>query len=425
MAEDGPAWIDNPGHREWLSAEAGRLLDFYLAAADFGAGGFWELNAAGAPDRDRPKQLWVNARLVHCFALGALLGRPGCAALTGHGLDGLRRLFHDPRHGGWFWSATDAGPADTRKQTYGHAFVLLAASTAAQAGFGTGDLITEAAALLATRFYEPGPGLYVEGWDRGWTSCEDYRGQNPNMHLVEAFMAAAEATGDRGFVARAVPVAERIIGEFAAADGWRIPEHYTAAWQPRPDFHRDQPRDVLRPYGYTPGHWMEWARLLLQLRAQSGAPAGPGHDWMLDAARGLFGRAVADGWDEKRTGFVYTTGAGGAAVVADRFHWVLTEAIGAAAYLYRATGDRSYDRWYQRFWDHAALYLIDRRDGGWHHELTPDNQPGHTTWTGKPDLYHALQATLFARTPLSAGLAAALAAGSRAAGSRAGAASGR
>ena len=400
-AAPGP-WIDNPGHRAWLAAETGRLLDFYLGAADFTGGGFWALDDAGLPAPDQPKELWLDARLVHCFALGSLLGHPGGKALVRHGLDGLDRVFHDPADGGWFWTS-----ADPRKQTYGHAFVLLAASSAAQAGFDTSGLLAEVTGLLETRFFEPGPGLYVEGWSRDWTVGEDYRGQNPNMHLVEAYLAAAEATGDRGFTARAVPIAERIIGRFAAADGWRIPEHYTADWQPRPGFHRDQPRDVLRPYGYTPGHSLEWARLLIQLQVQ----AGEGHDWMLDAARALFARALADGWDEARTGFVYTVGADGAPVVADRFHWVLTEAIGAAAYLYRATGDEDYDRWYQRFWDHAALFLIDRRDGSWRHELTPDNRPGHTTWTGKPDLYHALQATLFARTPLAAGLAAHLAGG--------------
>lgn len=404
-------WIDSPGHRDWLSDQAGRLLDFYLGAADFDGGGFWELDRTGAPVTGRPKELWVNARLVHCFALGSLLGHPGCAALTEHGLDGLRRVFHDPDYGGWYWSATAQGPVDSRKQTYGHAFVLLAASTATQAGFGASDLLAEAVDLIGTRLFEPGPGLYVEGWDRSWTTAEDYRGQNPNMHLVEAFMAAAEATGDRGFIDRAGAVAGRIIGEFAAADGWRIPEHYTAGWQPQPEFHRDKPRDVLRPYGYTPGHSLEWARLLLQLRAQLGTPSGAGTDWMLDAAQQLFGRAVADGWDAGRTGFVYTVDGGGAPVVADRFHWVATEAIGAAAYLYRATGDPAYDRWYRQFWDHAALHLIDRRDGSWWHELTPANQPGFTTWPGKPDLYHALQATLFARTPLTAGLAAALTTG--------------
>jgi mannose/cellobiose epimerase-like protein (N-acyl-D-glucosamine 2-epimerase family) len=126
VTADPAPWIDNPGHRAWLSTETGRLLDFYLAAADFADGGFWALDGTGRPDTARPKELWVNARLVHCFALGSLLGHPGSTALVRHGLDGLRRVFHDPGHGGWFWTT-----ADPRKQTYGHAFVLLAACSAA------------------------------------------------------------------------------------------------------------------------------------------------------------------------------------------------------------------------------------------------------------------------------------------------------
>lgn len=405
-------WIDTPGHRGWLSAETSRLLGFYRSAADLGQGGFFWLNDAGAPVTGRPKELWVNARLVHCFALGRLLGLPGCTALAEHGLNALRGLFHDRRHGGWYWTAAPGGAADSRKQTYGHTFVLLAACTAAQADLDSGDLIAEAADVIESRLFEPRHGLYAEGWDRAWTQCEDYRGQNPNMHLVEAFMAAAEATGDRWFTGRATAIAERIIGEFTAAHGWRVPEHYNAAWQPQPDFHRDRPRDVLRPYGNTPGHALEWSRLLIQLRSLAGA----GHDWMLRAAQHLFAQAVADAWDPERTGFAYTVDDNGAVCVADRFHWVATEGIGAAAYLYRATGDWSYDRWYHQFWEHAARYLIDLHGGSWHHELTPANRPGHATWHGKPDLYHALQATLFARIPLSAGLGAALAAGGRAGG---------
>lgn len=400
------AWIDRPGHLGWLTEESGRLLDFYSRAADSDQGGFFWLDDRGDPVRGPAKELWVNARLVHCFALGSLLGHPGCLALTEHGLAGLRGMFHDARYGGWYWSAGPSGPVDARKQTYGHAFVLLAACTAAQAGCDTGDLMAGATEIIESRLLDATPGLYVEGWDRDWAHCEDYRGQNPNMHLVEAFMAAAELTGDHGFTTRAITIAERIVGELAAGHGWRVPEHFDPRWRPLPDFNRDLPRDILRPYGYVPGHSFEWARLLIQLRGQ----AGDGHDWMLDAARRLFAQAVEDAWDSERTGLAYTVDGQGAVCVADRFHWVLTEAIGAAAYLYRATGDRSYDRWYQRFWDHAAQYLIDRRHGSWRHELGPDNRPAQATWHGKPDLYHALQATLFARIPLSAGLGAALSA---------------
>jgi len=235
--------------------------------------------------------------------------------------------------------------------------------------------------------------------------CSDYRGQNANMHMAEAFLAAADATGDEAYAGRAVRIAGRIIGEFAAAGNWRVPEHYDSAWRPVPEFNAEQPmQDLFRPYGTTPGHSVEWARLLLQMRDRAGS-AG---DWMHEAAVNLFDRTVADAWDEQRTGFAYTLGTDGSPFVPDRYHWVIAEAIGAAAYLHAVTGEKSYDRWYQRFWDHAELYVLDHRLGSWRHELTPQNAPGNTAWQGKPDLYHALQATLFGRIAPAPGLGSAL-----------------
>ncbi len=399
------AWRDSPGHQVWLGAEAQRLLSFYESAADWNEGGFFWLDDGGRPVSDRPKELWINARLVHCFALGSLLGRPGCRRLTEHGLRGLRELFHDARYGGWYAAAGTDAPTDPRKQAYGHAFVMLAACTAAQAGHDTQDLIQEADDVITARMLDRAHGLYVEEWDRSWAVCSDYRGQNANMHLAESFLAAADATGDEDYAARAAHIAERIVGEFAAADGWRVPEHYDSAWRPVPDFNAARPRDLFRPHGTIPGHSLEWARLLIQMHERPGAQDA----WMPGAAAELFGRAVVDAWDGQRTGFAYTLGADGVVSVADRFHWVIAEAIGAAAYLHAATGDASYDRWYQRFWDHAALYVLDQPLGSWRHELTPENFPGSAAWQGKPDLYHALQATLFGQIAPAPGLGSALA----------------
>ncbi|MET0612775.1 MAG: AGE family epimerase/isomerase, partial [Pseudomonas caspiana] len=47
--------------------------------------------------------------------------------------------------------------------------------------------------------------------------------------------------------------------------------------------------------------------------------------------------------------------------------------------------------------------------GSWHHELSPLNQPSADIWGGKPDLYHAYQATLLPVLPLAPSLASALA----------------
>jgi len=97
-------------------------------------------------------------------------------------------------------------------------------------------------------------------------------------------------------------------------------------------------------------------------------------------------------------------------VVHERMHWVACEAIAAAAALESATGEVRYAQWYQRVWDYAAVHLLER-PGAWRHELDAANAPSARTWPGKPDVYHALQATLVPRLPLAPALAPALARG--------------
>ena len=158
--------------------------------------------------------------MVHSYSLGVLLGRPGSRLLVEHGLAALRGMFHDHEYGGWFWRAYPDRAADSRKQTYGHAFVLLAASSAKQAGFPVDDLLSEALDVITSRFADTDSDLFVEGFDRSFQIGEEYRGQNPNMHLVEAFMAAAEATRQPALLEPAVRIAERLINRFARNAGW-------------------------------------------------------------------------------------------------------------------------------------------------------------------------------------------------------------
>ena len=125
----------------------------------------------------------------------------------------------------------------------------------------------------------------------------------------------------------------------------------------------------------------------------------------------LFARAVADGWAaDGADGFVYTTDWDGTPVVRQRMHWVLAEAVSAAAALGSVTGERGYEDWYRRWWDYAATYLV-REDGSWQHELDGENRPAGTVWPGRPDLYHSVHAVLLQRLPLAPSAPVALAAG--------------
>lgn len=403
--------------RAFLDAEARRLITFARGAVD-PRGGFGWLDDVGRLDPSRPLQLWINARMTHVFGLADLLGVEGAATLTDRGLDALSGPLLDETDGGW-WSEVDGQgrPARGTKSAYDHAFVVLAASTALQAGSPrAGDLLREALDVVERRFWDDDAGACLDTWDAAWRHREPYRGANANMHAVEAFLAASDATGDGRWRDRALRIAERLIDREARSAGWRVPEHHDAHWNPLPQYGIETPRDPFRPYGATVGHGLEWSRLLLHLDAALALEVQPAaglhaeRGWLVPAAQALFDRAVGEGWaPDGAPGFVYTVDWDGVPVVRERMHWVLAEAVAAAAALYQATGDKRYLEHYGRWWQYARTYLVDEVDGSWHHELDQHQQPTCTVWSGKPDVYHALQATLLPRMPLAPTLAAALA----------------
>lgn len=395
---------DIPGHPAYLAAERDRLLDF--AEASRHPLGFGWLDERGQLDGTHPVELYLTCRMTHVISLGVLLGRVGAAALAEHGVTALAGSLRDQEHGGWFPAVTASGPTGGTKAAYGHAFVVLAASSAVAVGVpGARDLLDDALAVQEERFFDPATGLVVEEWDAAWRVLDPYRGMNANMHTVEAYLAAADVTGDRRWAERAGGMAARLVA-LAGGNGWRVPEHFDADWNPVLDYNRDRPAHPFRPFGATVGHGLEWSRLLLSVDAALGDDAPDG---LVDAATSLFDRAVTDGWAADGTdGFVYTTDWDGVPIVRARMHWVLAEAVNAAATLHRVTGASRYRDHYDRWWAYADRYLIDRTNGSWHHELDPSGAPAATVWPGKPDVYHAFQATLVPLLPPAPALSSAL-----------------
>jgi mannose/cellobiose epimerase-like protein (N-acyl-D-glucosamine 2-epimerase family) len=379
-------WRARPAHRRWLERQADRLFGFYEAASLDPNGGFFTLDAAGEPipaQTERP--LHQTSRMAHCAAIGVLLGRPGAYDLLDHAMKSLWTKHRDPRHGGYFWSFDAEGPRGRDKLAYGHGFVLLAASSAKCAGHPDADrLIADITQVLNARFWEARHGASAEEFREDWTPFSHYRGQNANMHLTEALMAAFEATGQADYLARAESVADLILRRNAAAADWRVPEHYRADWSVDLDYRGS---DMFRPFGYTPGHALEWTRLSLQLWALGAKRLA----WLPEAAAGLFAQAVAQGWDKDRGGLYYTLEYDGRPRVRDRLWWPICEGIGAAHFLGAL---QDCETWYRRFWDFAARRLIDARNGGWLCQLDDQLRPIPGYFVGRPDIYHALQACL-------------------------------
>ena len=400
------------GDAAYLAAQRAGLLRFAAGARH--ELGFGYLDERGAVDPARPVELWITCRMTHVLALGVLAGEPPAAggpdatslrALARHGVDSLRTRLQDPEHGGWYASVDTTGPVDATKQAYGHAFVVLAATSARAAGVPGADHLLAAALEVQDRyFWDDRHGLVADEWDVRWSRLEEYRGVNANMHTVEAYLAAGDVTGEAPWHERAGRIAARVAG-WAAANGWRIPEHFDVDWHPLLEHHRDRPADPFRPYGATVGHALEWARLLLAVDATLAVPPPD----LREAAVRLYDRAVADGWAaDGADGFVYTTDWDGRPVVRARMHWVLAEAVSAADVLHRVTGEPRFADDAARWWAYADRYLVDHRHGSWHHELDPANAPAGRTWPGKPDVYHAYQAALLPSVPVTPSFASAL-----------------
>ena len=392
----------------WLDAECRRLLAFGRHVIHPVGGAAW-LGDDGVPDLARPVHTWITSRTVHVFALGHLLGVDGCAPIATAALGGLRTTLRDDEHGGWFSAvdATGAPTGGTAKSCYDHAFVMLAGSSAVVAGLpGADGLLADAMRVFEQRFWDEGTGLVVDAWDCSWTEPEPYRGLNAAMHSVEAMLAVGDVTGEGVWHERAARIAAYVVGLASSYDG-RLPEHFGPDWAVDLELNRDRPDDPFKPFGATVGHGLEWSRLLLHVEATMGdsAPAG-----LLETSRLLFDRAVADGWHaDGEPGFVYTTDWDGTPVVRQRMHWVAAEGISAAAALHRRTGETAYAEHYATWWDYVVTHLRDVEQGSWHHELDPANHPHASVWPGKPDLYHAVQATLLPRLPLTPSLASAVA----------------
>jgi sulfoquinovose isomerase len=399
--------VSEPGTAPWRRVEQSRLIAFGRGAA-LPDGGFGWLGANGEVDETRPCPLYVNARMTYVFALAHLQGVAGAGSLAASGLSAMLSRYADHTNGGWFASVARSGQViDSTKTNYAHAHVLLAAASAVVAGIpGAEAVLTAATSAIEQHFWSDAEGCALESWNADFTELEPYRGANSNMHSVEAYLAVADLTDSSVWHARAASIAARLIDGHARTHSWRIPEHYDEKWQPQPDYNLDRPNDQFRPYGTTPGHSLEWVRLLLTLEATQTAPPS----WLLEAANSLFDTAVADA--ERRDGhpgLIYTVGPDGQPVVTTRLQWVACEAVLAAEALHRRTGEERFAAAAARWWHEIDRYFLDRKNGGWWQELAPDMTPAASTWSGKPDLYHSYQALLLPSLPLSPTAATALA----------------
>lgn len=210
------------------------------------------LDFSGRPIILPALRLMVQARQIATYCRAALRGDHDAGDLALRCLAEVERRYHRADGAaGWIFSlAPDGRPADRRRDLYGHAFILYAHAWACRLSGDPGlrRRTGEMASELETIFSTPGPGFMD-----AVPPQDAIRRQNPHMHLLEAWLALFEATGEDIYRHRAAGLVTLAITRFIDPASGLLLEDFTTDWHP------------LHPAGQNraePGHLLEWSWLL-------------------------------------------------------------------------------------------------------------------------------------------------------------------
>ena len=362
--------LTQPYSRDFLLSHCRDILAFYDARVMDPTGGFFH-NYLDNGEIFNPgfRQLVSSTRLIVNYSRASqVLKEPSYMDYALHGLNYLETVHWQAESRTYAWTLQDHQPLDMTQQAYGYAFVLLAYAAVHKAGVADrAAKMSETYELLQQRFWQEEFGLYADEISAAGV-LSSYRGQNANMHLCEAMIAAYDATGEAHYLKRAKQIAHNITVRQAALTDGLVWEHYDVQFKPDWDYNKDDPKNLYRPWGFQPGHQTEWSKLLLQIHRFSADSV------LLETACSLFDRAFATAWDSEHGGLIYGYDPEGKWCDDDKYFWVQAESFAAAALLYQQKADPKYLQAYQQLWTYSWQHFVDHQYGAWFRLLTRDNR---------------------------------------------------
>lgn len=376
--------------RTFLQAHVAQTLAFYERHAWDPAGGFFHyLKDDGTVYNRSHRHLvsatrWVfNACMAH-----RQTGQVQWHEWAVHALAHLERFCvkAGPLAGLYAWTLQDGVVEDGRIMAYGQAFVLLARSHAHAVGLCSAADVALAFDRMDDAFYRAADQAYADELSADGV-LSDYRGQNANMHMCEACLAAYASTGEARYLQRAQSLIERFAFDLAEEADGLVWEHYRSDWSIDWDHNRDKPGDIFKPWGFQTGHQTEWAKLLLI--AHQHVPDAR----YLERAIELQQAAWQHGWDAEHGGLIYGFAPDRTPCDSDKYFWVQAESLASAWRLWRVTGNDVFRTQYHQLWAWSWQHLVDHRYGAWFRIVGNDGRKLEDTKSpaGKVD-YHTMGA---------------------------------
>lgn len=266
------------------------------------------------------KRTRVACRQIYVFAHASMLGWNDGAELVRHGLTYLTEKVWNGSDAGFARSLTrEGGELDSTPDLYDHAFALFAFSWAYRAtqerdcldwAHKTLDFVEN---VLRDHNSE---GFWHQKPPTGW------RLQNPHMHLLEASLAAFEASGQGRFADLACELAALFRARFYDPATKTLGEFFHNDWAraPAPDGLRIEP-----------GHHFEWVWILRHCNRLLGLNFG-------EEARGLAEFAENHGVNRKSGAVFNAVAVDGASIDRGSRTWPNTERIKSAVALFEMDG---------------------------------------------------------------------------------------
>jgi mannobiose 2-epimerase len=371
-----------------LAPLASRAFAFWVEhGPDATFGGYHgTLDRAGNPIAPENKGLVQQARQL--WTLSTWYERrdpsPELRALAERQYDFLAQHFVDDADGAFVLTLSRDGQQvmDGRKQMYAESFALYALAT-----YGRVFAEPEAIELALSRFqsidvsrHDAVFGGYDQRGDPGFKSPGAEKDTNTHLHLMEAFTALYEATGDALVGARLAELTELIAGTLRQEANY-VHSEFLLDW---------------RPFGVSAvsyGHDLETAWLLVE----AARVLGRSDDAQLGAAAvAIAEHSASRGFDPTRGGYFELGVPGGAVTDFDKVWWVQFEALAGLWWAYQLGGNAiQLDRLEQTVaWIEAAE---DRPIGEWFAITNPDGSAAGSDNKGDEykESYHPVRALLF------------------------------
>lgn len=358
---------------DWLKNQAWPLWLQY--GVDWQAGAFHEsLTLDGYHATSDFRRLRVLARQIYVFSQAHHHGVKRADEAVELGLAYLAR--HARQNDGGYASrfSLQGAVIDNKRDLYDHAFVLLALSTAATVG-NAATLRHEA--LQLDKFINTSLRHAHAGYLEQLPPLLPRR-QNPHMHLLEAYLAAAEQFKDPLFLERADSLISLFKTQLFCSATGTLPEYFDESWQIK---------TIEGRHIWEPGHHCEWVWLLdwyERLRGSNG---------LAPLRQALWKKVTRSGFDTTHGILINEVWSDGTPKDAGHRLWPQTERL-KAEWLMQATNAA------QPMKSTSILLSFLRPDGLWQEHKSANRRPENDVAPAS-SLYHLTCGILFLETMIN------------------------